>query len=494
MPVYHYETEDLSSSHTLRNLRCDTIRPQSAVTGPVWGGQVEIKSSLGANQKMIGRMCTLNMRVQCGIVNALSPKSVVPINSVDTTGTAITTFAQTPHTLSRNWLLSNFNAITISVNGIQVTHQQFPGLIKTANDIAFGGFTKDCGSGDAIPLPVKRNRIVGDTTDTSANGALIGGYTTTGTGLPAIDRSDWDFITSCNDTMGDSLTSVISCHIPCSVFESAQLLPGCTDLSVYFSINGQYRNLLLDDQTTKANVVLFSDFATPPTQDAGTVGVSVTDFWLNRYTVTDDSQVGLDQEMLFYNYFYQPNSVQSSNFSYTLTIPPATRKLLFCFVATNRGGVGVPGTDGQSSETDFNTGFSTTNNAVETCRSLMVRHDGNSYPAVQYDMAPLTQVSASQDVQRAYQDFIANTSANCDRLGPSLATKNQWALQKMFVWMLPQGGSVSSSQIEVTYQSTNMALASGQTNIICIAYAVDKITLRVDQNQHLRVLDLSRIY
>lgn len=492
MSVYHYEIEDLSLKHSLRNLRCDTIRPLSTVTGAAWGGQVEIRSSLGANQKMIGRMCTLNLKVHCGIANDAMPSVAVPLNTWSapldgSAGTAITNADASnltpPHTVSRNWLLSNFNNITVSVNGVQVTQQQFPGLIKTANDIAFGGFTKDCGSGDAIPIPLLQ-RV------SSTTGAAVGGFQQ----VPSLDRRNWDFIGACNDTIGDSLESVISCHIPCSVFESQAPLPGCTQLQIYFSINGQYRNLLLDDQSAKTgSVIAFDSLAGAAT---GTVGVSIIDFWLNRYTVTDDTQSGLDQEMYFFNYFYQPNSITSSNFTYTLSIPPATRKLLFCFVSANRGGTGTMTTAGQSSETDFNTGLSTNANAVESCQSLQVRHDGNSYPAVQYNMAPLINGnSTSLDTQRAYQDFIANSSANCDRLGPSLANKNQWALQKFFVWMLPQGGAVSSSQIEVTYvAATNATIASGQTQLICIAYTMDRLSLKVDQSQELKIVELSRVY
>ncbi len=485
---------DLAGKKHLSCLRSDIVRPLGTISDTTWTGEQVIKFGLDANTSLIGRQCTLNLRVQAGMVattSATPTYGIVPIGYGAQDGT-LQDGTKPSNTMARNWLLSNFNYVTVSVNGVTLDTCKYPAIVKTCNDVVFGAQGK-VSAGDAIPIPLKKvSTIVNNST------CLIGAYDTSDNAtIWSLNQDDPEYQQQTNGLLQAQTEAILQCHLPFSIFESEEMLPGGVEVQINFSINGSYRQLFLDSvgpYPTKP-IVAYNQLVSA-VGNIGQVGVSVVDFWLNRVSIRDDSLIGLSKELYFLSYFYQNQSIQSSNFTYNMSIPKGTRKLAFFFLSNNRGGVVKTDALGSTSETNFNTDLSSTRanmlNPVSCIQSLSLRWNGQVLPSIQYNMAGVLATAdgnapaypppsvVSIDTIRAYQDFLNNSSSLVDRMAPAMFDVMTWMKQPVFMFMLPNGETLAESNCEVLYQAKGNSAGFGQqSSIACIAYSLRSCSVHV---------------
>lgn len=480
MSMYQSEALNLARHKNLSGLRCDQIRPLTSISGGNWSGNVTCKYDCGSSTSILGRLLTANMKVSCGIGNASN--ATVALNTASKTST-IGTFVgfnsagnTPPHTITRNWPLTNFTNIATYLNGTKLDETDYPGRIKTLLDVVYGGHQHDCGSGDAVPVPLDKLQ----TTNSSLNNGVYSHPI-------ELNQSDCDYQFATAGVIGDKTTSVLSFHLPGCIYEAEQPVVGSTSLQVQFNIDSLYRGYLLDDDqpTVAGQVVAYSD-----TLAQGTIGLSVTDFWLDIYTIQDDSMAGLSRELYFLTYMYNAQPFISSQFSYQVSLPDGCDKILIAFISNRAGGAVNSVTGATSSPTNFSicSIFESTFNPNYTINQLDLTVAGQSYPIVTYNMASTVTATSGIDgdsLQRAYQDFVLNSSVLCDRLGPSLSSLRMWERQKVFCWQLPMGSieGPRTALVRVNAQGPAGSLSPVQDiSVFTCAVAMRKLVMTMGTN------------
>ena len=171
-----------------------------------------------------------------------------------------------------------------------------------------------------------------------------------------------NYAAKCQVLFNTFQTQTLTWSLPLPLFQSNEWIPPHTKVEVDFNVNTNWYNEILScvGVFPVGNVVPLP--AGGVNTVANSIGVGIDDISLWLYYVTEETPVNMVKEIHLKQFFSQVHTIQSTNESFSLTLPNGGRNvshILACMLQTGRSGTI------KKSSTDFSSGYTNANPEVK---------------------------------------------------------------------------------------------------------------------------------
>ena len=283
--------------------------------------------------------------------------------------------------------------------------------------------------------------------------------------------------------------STLTWALPFSLFQSSDMIPPHTKVEIDFNVNTNWFREIISCVGTfpTGGVVAMTG---PTNTVANSIGVGIDDISLWVCYSTEETPVNIVKEIHLKQYFSQIHTINSSNESFTLTLPNGGRNvthLLACFLQTTRGGVlKRSSNDFSSGYTDANPEVKITTDAVTNLQMIRFQLD-KAYPNPDYDLCFNTAVADGncRDVARMFYDMINNSNNKFDRSGNVLGIAD-YVIEPVMCYRVNTDATTYNETLQV-YINLNTAYTAGTSQLLVVALYDEKVRLEFDSEKIINV-------
>ncbi len=438
-------------------------RSSSQVSGSSFSGNLSIQFDHSTYDAMICSENRFELRVKAAafVNSGVGTSDASPLGAAVTGANSAAVTAGTRLAISKNWALSCFNNISHVSQGVQIQNVQYPAIVSTAVKQAFGSAAKTRRGQSASLCPAYEMKRLAIGNVATAEGTKQLSYDSSVTG--GLNYSSGEYLNAVNQPFLYDGNASLQFDAPMMIFAPV-IIPGACSHTITLTVDSNFRNYLFDTPAEwEFNTsTIYSSVAAAKAASIGVgavvgdafYGIEIDDFslWVATLRVLP---IERPIKLSYCDYFWYTFTLNAATCQWNVVIPEGVSKLLMFFLSSSRGKSGTAG-NASSSCTNFNTGVTSTDNAMLNCKSLQVRVGSTQYPLIQYTMAKQTcditsgAGSIGTDNERAYEDFLLGSCNGIDRAGPVMDL-SQWMQQKLFCFDLLSDGLRPTQSIEVQY-------------------------------------------
>jgi hypothetical protein len=276
---------------------------------------------------------------------------------------------------------------------------------------------------------------------------------------------------------------ILTWALPFPLFQANEWIPPHTKVEIDFNVNTNWHNEFISfvGQAPAGGIVQLSSATNTV---ANSIGIGIDDITLWLYYATDESPVNMTKEIQLKQYFSQVHTINSSNESFTLTLPNGGRgvtHLLACFLQTQRGTI-------KKSSNDFSSGYTNAYPEVKittdaTTNLQMIRFTlDKSYPNPDYNLNFSTGISDNcQDVSRAFYDFINNSDSKFDRSG-NVVSIQEYINEPIFCFKVNSDATTYNEALQV-FLTLNANYVAGTSQLFIVALYNETLRLGFDSEK-----------
>ena len=292
-------------------------------------------------------------------------------------------------------------------------------------------------------------------------------------------------------------TNKLTFQVPIPLFFTNDLIYVGSNGKIGITLNvdpNWYRNLI---QIAGSNTCTIANGApyTVTNLNSGfaacSINVGITDMrlYLSRaHSLSIPRSVKLPYHLKQYSTYWAPLSNGTNNtFSFNFKDGRRISHIILAFVNAS-------GTAFKYSPTDFSSGFTingnaeqrVTNDGMTNLNKIQLTFGNTIYPLTPYNLDSTT-TSNTNDLGRAYMDYIVNNDGLKDRSGPLLSF-SQWQVQNVYIFKTRQPIENLSSQCYINCSVNQNAAA---TNIFVLALYDEYIGITLDEFGRAQTMDVS---
>ena len=262
-----------------------------------------------------------------------------------------------------------------------------------------------------------------------------------------------------------------------------------TKVEVDFNVNTNWYNEILScvGVFPAGNVIQLPAGGVNTTANSIAVGIDDISLWL--YYVTEETPVNMVKEIHLKQFFSQVLTIQSTNESFSLTLPNGGRNvshIISCMLHTGRSGTI------KKSSTDFSSGYTNANPEVKIVTDgvtnlQMIRFMlDKTYPNPDYNLNFSSTISSnSQDVTRSFYDLINNSDSKFDRSGNVLSLQN-YMVEPLWCFKVNSDATTYNESLQVYLTmyagdgGTTSGYKAGSSQLLVVALYDETVRLSFD--------------
>lgn len=264
------------------------------------------------------------------------------------------------------------------------------------------------------------------------------------------------------------------------IFNISDPLPSGTKIKFIFNIDPNWRRRIIYGQRGNATLEVSGDLEKAKMR----VNVAEMVFYLCLY----DSDVKLPKQLSykFYEVYSTIKTLQDAvTDKFSIAIPRGTYKIIASFFDARVG------TSTLYSATSFNVPD------TKIIQELTMSYSGQFFPVEPYnfqasfDSSTWTVASITNDIFRAYQDYLINTESFEDNSGASLSLA-EWCAQPIFVHQIVRMPGDLSSNLDINIKTNGTRLGANSSILVMCLYT-NEVTLELDNNSFINNVETEQL-